>query len=141
MVIQMWYTEVGLFTRLQGKSRKHSSGYRSNYIANQVITRFSNLLTGLNLTDIETGYKAFTREVAQNLAPTLVSRSFGGRTRNYSANSKTKSTSGRSADQLFQSNLSGRQEDRLVGRDQSVTRNSSLCSVSLEDSLACRETA
>jgi glycosyltransferase involved in cell wall biosynthesis len=58
------------------QSRKQSSGYRSNYIANQVITRFSNLLTGLNLTDIETGYKVFTREVAQNLAPSLVSRSF-----------------------------------------------------------------
>ncbi|MDB4460468.1 glycosyltransferase family 2 protein [bacterium] len=58
------------------KTRKNSSGYRSNYIANQVITRFSNLLTGLKLTDIETGYKVFTREVTQNLAPTLVSRSF-----------------------------------------------------------------
>ena len=58
------------------QSRNQSSGYRSNYIANQVITRFSNLLTGLNLTDIETGYKIFTREVAQNLAPSLVSRSF-----------------------------------------------------------------
>lgn len=58
------------------QSRNQSSGYRSNYIANQVITRFSNLLTGLNLTDIETGYKVFTREVAQKLAPALVSRSF-----------------------------------------------------------------
>lgn len=58
------------------QSRNQSSGYRSNYIANQVITRFSNLLTGLKLTDIETGYKVFTREVAQNLAPSLVSRSF-----------------------------------------------------------------
>mgnify|MGYP001191381480 CR=1 FL=1 len=34
--------------KASSKSRKHSSGYRSNYIANQVITRFSNLLTGLN---------------------------------------------------------------------------------------------
>ena len=58
------------------QSRNQPSGYRSNYIANQVITRFSNLLTGLKLTDIETGYKVFTREVAQNLAPSLVSRSF-----------------------------------------------------------------
>lgn len=58
------------------KLRKQDSGYRSNYIANHVITRFSNLLTGLNLTDVETGYKVFTREVAQNLAPALVSRSF-----------------------------------------------------------------
>lgn len=62
--------------KASSKSRKHSFGYRSNYIANQVITRFSNLLTGLTLTDIETGYKAFTRDVAQNLAPELVSRSF-----------------------------------------------------------------
>jgi glycosyltransferase involved in cell wall biosynthesis len=57
-------------------SRKNPSGYRSNYIANQIITRFSNLLTGLKLTDIETGYKVFTREVTERLAPTLVSRSF-----------------------------------------------------------------
>jgi len=62
--------------RVSDRSRKQPSGYRSNYIANQVITRFSNLLTGLNLTDIETGYKVFTREVAQKLAPALVSRSF-----------------------------------------------------------------
>lgn len=55
---------------------KNPSGYRSNYIANQVITRFSNLLTGLKLTDIETGYKVFTREVIERLAPALVSRSF-----------------------------------------------------------------
>lgn len=55
---------------------KNPSGYRSNYIANQVITRFSNLLTGLKLTDIETGYKVFTREVTESLAPALVSRSF-----------------------------------------------------------------
>jgi hypothetical protein len=34
------------------------------------------LLTGLKLTDIETGYKVFTREVNQKLAPALVSRSF-----------------------------------------------------------------
>jgi|TARA_B110000495_G_scaffold57881_1_gene49068 glycosyltransferase involved in cell wall biosynthesis len=58
------------------KNRKHSSGYFSNYIANQLITRFSNLLTGLKLTDIETGYKVFTQEVSQKLAPALVSRSF-----------------------------------------------------------------
>ena len=34
---------------------------------NKLLTLFSNVLTNLNLTDMETGYKAFTRDVAQRL--------------------------------------------------------------------------
>lgn len=36
-------------------------------LGNTLLTFFSNMLTNLNLTDMETGYKAFTREVAQRL--------------------------------------------------------------------------
>lgn len=36
-------------------------------LGNRLLTFFSNMLTNLNLTDMETGYKAFTREVAQRL--------------------------------------------------------------------------
>lgn len=36
-------------------------------LGNTLLTFFSNMLTNLNLTDMETGYKAFTKEVAQKL--------------------------------------------------------------------------
>jgi glycosyltransferase involved in cell wall biosynthesis len=36
-------------------------------LGNRLLTFLSNMLTNLNLTDMETGYKAFTRDVAQRL--------------------------------------------------------------------------
>lgn len=39
----------------------------SQYLANQFLTRLSNLLTGVWLTDMETCYKAFRREVIQKI--------------------------------------------------------------------------
>ena len=38
-----------------------------HYIANRGLTAFSNLCTNLNLTDMETCYKAFRREVLDGL--------------------------------------------------------------------------
>jgi glycosyltransferase involved in cell wall biosynthesis len=38
-----------------------------NYLANRFLTTLSNLLTNLNLTDMETGYKVFRREVVAHL--------------------------------------------------------------------------
>jgi len=38
-----------------------------HYVANRLLTFFSNLFTGLNLTDMETCYKAFRREVVEQL--------------------------------------------------------------------------
>lgn len=38
-----------------------------HYIGNKLITTFSNILTNLNLTDMETGYKAFKAEVIKNI--------------------------------------------------------------------------
>ena len=38
-----------------------------HYFGNRVLTFFSNLFTGLNLTDMETCYKCFRREVLQDL--------------------------------------------------------------------------
>jgi glycosyltransferase involved in cell wall biosynthesis len=34
-----------------------------HYVGNKLVTLFSNMFTNLNLTDMETGYKAFRREV------------------------------------------------------------------------------
>jgi glycosyltransferase involved in cell wall biosynthesis len=41
--------------------------YFYHYLANKILTFFSNLLTNVNLTDIETGYKAFRGEIIRNM--------------------------------------------------------------------------
>jgi glycosyltransferase involved in cell wall biosynthesis len=38
-----------------------------HYLANRFLTMLSNILTGLNLTDMETCYKAFRREIIQDM--------------------------------------------------------------------------
>lgn len=45
-------------------SGPHRVMYFWHYLANKLITFIGDAFTNLNLTDIETGYKAFTREVA-----------------------------------------------------------------------------
>ena len=51
--------------------------YFSHYVANTLLTLFSNLLTGLNLSDMETGYKVFSRKAVQAIKPCLKSERFG----------------------------------------------------------------
>ncbi|HJT33811.1 MAG TPA: glycosyltransferase family 2 protein [Pirellulales bacterium] len=46
-------------------------------IGNKVLTLLSNMTTNLNLTDMETCYKAFRRDVIQRIAPTLREQRFG----------------------------------------------------------------
>jgi len=46
-------------------------------LGNQAITWFSNRKTGLGLTDVETCYKTFRREVLQEILPTLKEQGFG----------------------------------------------------------------
>ena len=46
-----------------------------HYVGNRMLTTFSNMLSNLNLTDMETGYKVFKREVIQGL--NLRSNKFG----------------------------------------------------------------
>jgi len=48
-----------------------------HYIGNQVLTILSNMFTGLNLTDMETCYKVFRREVIDDVGPKLKSDRFG----------------------------------------------------------------
>jgi glycosyltransferase involved in cell wall biosynthesis len=45
----------------------HRVLYYWHYVANRLLTSLSNMLTNLNLTDIETCYKVFRREVLQGL--------------------------------------------------------------------------
>lgn len=53
-----------------------SSGYFWNYVGNRFLTRMSNAFTNLKLTDIETGYKAFSREALNAISPNLISTGF-----------------------------------------------------------------
>jgi len=41
--------------------------YYYHYLANSFLTRLSNVLTNLNMTDVETGYKAFRGEIIRNM--------------------------------------------------------------------------
>ncbi|HEY2972558.1 MAG TPA: glycosyltransferase family 2 protein [Pyrinomonadaceae bacterium] len=49
--------------------------YFYHYLANKVLTASSNMLTNLNMTDVETGYKAFRGEIIRNMI--ISSRGFG----------------------------------------------------------------
>lgn len=49
--------------------------YFYHYVANKCLTFISNLFTNLNMTDIETGYKAFRGEIIRNMV--IVSNGFG----------------------------------------------------------------
>ncbi len=48
-----------------------------HYLANKLITTFSNMFTNLNMTDIETGYKVFRGDIIRSIVPRLVSSGFG----------------------------------------------------------------
>jgi glycosyltransferase involved in cell wall biosynthesis len=49
--------------------------YFYHFVANKCLTLFSNLLTNVNFTDVETGYKAFRGEIIRNMR--ITSRGFG----------------------------------------------------------------
>jgi glycosyltransferase involved in cell wall biosynthesis len=49
--------------------------YFYHYLANKFLTYLSNALTNLNMTDVETGYKAFRGEIIRNMR--IVSSGFG----------------------------------------------------------------
>lgn len=49
--------------------------YFYHYLANKLLTYLSNALTNLNMTDVETGYKAFRGDIIRNMV--IVSSGFG----------------------------------------------------------------
>jgi len=55
----------------------HRVLYFWHAVANRLLTTVSNMFTDLNLTDVETCYKVFRREVIQAIAPTLRENRFG----------------------------------------------------------------
>jgi len=48
-----------------------------HYLGNKFLTGFSNMMTNLNLTDMEVCYKVFSREVIDKIGPKLTSNRFG----------------------------------------------------------------
>jgi len=55
----------------------HRVLYFWHFVANRLLTTLSNMFTDLNLTDMETCYKVFRREVIDEIAPTLKEKRFG----------------------------------------------------------------
>lgn len=55
----------------------HRVLYYWHYVVNKFLTTFSNMLTNLNLTDMETGYKVFRGDLIRKITPNLESKSFG----------------------------------------------------------------
>ena len=51
--------------------------YYHHYLANMLITFLSNLFSNLNLSDVETCYKVFSRNALRTILPHLVSNRFG----------------------------------------------------------------
>jgi glycosyltransferase involved in cell wall biosynthesis len=58
-------------------SEPHRILYFWHYVGNRFLTLLSNIFTNLNLSDMETCYKVFRREVIQGIAPTLKQDRFG----------------------------------------------------------------
>ena len=83
-------------------------------LANRFLTLLSNLVTDLNLTDMETCYKVITREVVKSLR--LRSDRFGIEPEITAKIARLGFRVYEVADQLSRPRLLGRQEDRLEGR-------------------------
>jgi len=63
-------------SRFQG-SGPHRVVYFWHFLGNQFLTMLSNMFTDLNLTDMETCYKVFRKEIIQEILPKLSSNRFG----------------------------------------------------------------
>lgn len=66
--------DVVFGSRFMG-SEAHRVVYYWHYVANRFLTTFSNMLTNLNLTDMESCYKVFKRELIQSIR--IQENSFG----------------------------------------------------------------
>jgi glycosyltransferase involved in cell wall biosynthesis len=55
----------------------HRVLYYWHSLGNRFLTGLSNMMTNINLTDMESGYKAFTKEILNKIAPKIESNRFG----------------------------------------------------------------
>jgi len=68
--------DVAYGSRMMNKENKKNF-YLQSYFANKILTKLSNIFTGLHLTDMETCYKVFSREVLDSFKNKLCSKRFG----------------------------------------------------------------
>ena len=94
--------------------RPHRVLYFWHSIGNRMLTLLSNALTDLNLTDMETCYKAFRRDVIQSMH--LEERRFGFEPEVTVKVAKRKTACVRGRNQLLRPHIRGRQEDRMERR-------------------------
>ena len=74
--IERGHADVVYGSRFIG-GEPHRIIYFRNQVANKFLTSFSNVLTGLNLTDMETCYKMIDGDLARRLAKDLKAKRFG----------------------------------------------------------------
>jgi glycosyltransferase involved in cell wall biosynthesis len=74
--IERGHADVVYGSRFIG-GEPHRIIYYRNQLANKFLTTLSNLLTGLNLTDMETCYKMMRGDLARRLAKDLKAKRFG----------------------------------------------------------------
>ena len=67
--------DVVFGTRFRGEYQRVL--YFWHYLGNAFLTLLSNMFTNLNLSDMEVGYKVFSREVVEKIGPRLKSKRFG----------------------------------------------------------------
>jgi len=67
--------DVVFGTRFRGEYQRVL--YYWHYVGNTMLTFLSNIFTNLNLSDMETGYKVFRREVVELIRSKLISKRFG----------------------------------------------------------------
>ncbi len=67
--------DVVFGTRFRGEYQRVL--YFWHYVGNRFLTLLSNIFTNLNLSDMEVGYKVFSRKVVDKIAPRLQSQRFG----------------------------------------------------------------
>lgn len=68
--------EVVYGSRFMG-GKPHHVLYFWHYVGNKFLTLLSNVMTNLNISDMETCYKMFTRKVADDIKDKLMSKRFG----------------------------------------------------------------
>ncbi|MSR76480.1 MAG: glycosyltransferase family 2 protein [Candidatus Ryanbacteria bacterium] len=67
--------DVVFGTRFRGEYQRVL--YYWHYLGNAFLTMLSNMFTNLNVSDMEVGYKVFSREVVEVIGPRLTSKRFG----------------------------------------------------------------
>jgi glycosyltransferase involved in cell wall biosynthesis len=83
--------DVVFGSRFMG-GRAHRVVYFWHMVGNRVLTLLSNVFTNINLTDMETGYKAFSREALQDLGSRKSASASSRRSRRNSCNGARAST-------------------------------------------------